>query len=164
MQSSPALSWLPTIISLLVAGAALYISWLNRRDSQRRDLTTDTRVDTTERTELTLLGWTLADRLALERRLVVIETELASQRELHQVLERLMAKVLHSPHRPELDRLLELVYDGHQLSDAQVMFLVDWLDEIANDPMVSKGEQTAASILLGLISSRYKNLTNQGLH
>jgi len=158
MQSSPALSWLPTIISLLVAGAALYLSWLTYRDRKRRQLVIDTKADADEQAGLTLLGWTLADRLALERRLVVIETEQARQQELHEVLERLMAKVLHSPHRPELDRLLELVYDGKQLTDAQVMFLVDWLDEIANDSSISKGEQTAASILLGLISSRYKDI------
>lgn len=156
MQQSPALSWLPTILSLLVAALSLYFSLRRDRDRGRRELVDDTRADTKTETGLTLLGWTLADRLALEKRLVQIESEVANQRELHDILERLMAKVLHSPHRPELDRLLEKVDSGNQLTDAEVVFLTDWLHEIATDKSTSKGEQTAASILLVLINSRYK--------
>lgn len=169
MDQSPVLSWLPTILSLLVAGAALWVSIQGYRDRRRRDLVIDTKADARTETGLTLLGWTLADRLALEKRLVQIESEIANQRELHDILERLMAKVLHSPHRPELDRLLEKVDSGNLLTDAEVMFLTDWLHEIATDRATSKGEQTAAFILLALINSRYKQLrfpetTNGGTH
>lgn len=164
MQQSPALSWLPTILSLLVAGAALWISVQGYRDRRRRELVDDTKSDVKTETGLTLLGWTLADRLALEKRLVQIEAEVANQRELHDILERLMAKVLHSPHRPELDRLLEKVDSGRTLTDGEVIFLTDWLHEIATDKTISKGEQTAASILLVLINSRYKQYQPLGSH
>lgn len=150
------LLWLSAILPLLVSGAALYIAIQGHRDRRRRELVADAKTDAGESSQLALLGWTLADRLALEKRLVTIENEQANQREIHDVLERLMAKVLHSPHRPELDRLLEKVDDGRLLTDAEVMFLTDWLHEIATDNETSKGEQTAASILLALINSRYK--------
>lgn len=158
MQTSPVLVWLPSILSLLVAAAAFYVAWQGHRDRRRRDLVIDTKADARTETGLTLLGWTLADRLALEKRLVQIESEIANQRELHDILERLMAKVLHSPHRPELDRLLEKVDSGNLLTDAEVIFLTDWLHEIATDRQTSKGEQTAAFILLALINSRYKKM------
>lgn len=160
MDNSPVLSWLPTILSLVASGIALFISIQGHRDRRRRDLVTDTKADTKTETGLTLLGWTLADRLTLEKRLVTIENEQDNQRELHDMLERMLAKVLHSPHTPALDRLLEKVMAGQELTDAEFMFLTDWIDEIANDPEIGTGKQGIASIFLALVNSNRKKQGN----
>ena len=158
-QSTPVLSWL---IATVLSACAIVISVINLVDRRKRQLIDDVKLDTTESKTVGLLSWTLADRLALEKRLTLIEAEQASQRELHDVMERLMAKVLHSPHRPELDRLLEKIDEGRGLTDAEVMFVVDWLHDILNDAGATRSEKTAAGILLALINRKYKQILMNG--
>lgn len=56
-----------------------------------------------------------------------------------------MPNVLHSPHRPELDRLLDKIDRGEELTDAELAFAKDWLWEIVTAKEgVSKGEQAIA--------------------
>lgn len=143
------------IVGSLIGYAIGIVTFFDRR---KRERTTDVREDAKTDEAVKLLGWTLTDRLALEKRLVAIEHELISQKELHALLEKMMANVLHSPHRPELDRLLEKIDRGDGLTNAEYLFLTDWLHQIATDPAVSKGEQTAASILLVLVHKRYGDL------
>lgn len=150
-QSSAVPIWL-TYVLLIGSLAGYVIGVISFFDRRKRELRTDLKSDA----GLELLGWSLPERLALEKRLAVIESEVANQRELQEVLERMMAKVLHSPHRPELDRLLEKIDYGARLSDEEVNCVSDWLHAILNDPNLTKGEQTAASILLVLLNSKYK--------
>ena len=146
--------WLQVIIAIgaLVGYGVGIVTLLDRR---KRERAADVKEDAKTDEKVNLLGWTLADRLALEARLVAIEREQISQKELYALLEKMMANVLHSPHRPELDRLLEKIDRGDGLTNAEYLFLTDWLHQIATDPAVSKGEQTAASILLVLVHKRH---------
>jgi hypothetical protein len=146
---------------LLLAGSltGYIIGVLTFFDRRKRDIKTDSKSEAS----VELMGWSLDDRLALERRLTSIEREVSNQKELHDVLEKMMARVLHSPHRPDLDRLLEKIDDGKILTPQEVKLISDWLGDVASDPAVTKGEQTAASILLALVNAKYnKKLVAKG--
>lgn len=104
-------------------------------------------------------SWTTADRIELERRLGMIEGDVKMLMEISELREKIMANVLHSPHRPELDRLLEKLNRGEQLSNAELMFAKDWLWEIASAPPdcgISKGEQAVAGDLYAMLTVKYK--------
>lgn len=58
-----------------------------------------------------------------------------------------MANILHSQHRPELDRLLEKIDRGERLTDAELMFAREWLWEIITAPEsegVTQGDKVSA--------------------
>lgn len=112
-------------------------------------------------------SWSLKDRLDLESRLTRIESKVATVEEklavtaeMHDELMKVMANILHSPHRPELDRLLEKIARGERLNDAELMFATCWLEEIASSKSsgISTGEQSVAGTLLAMLISKYKNL------
>jgi len=66
---------------------------------------------------------------AVEVRLVAIETKVALY---WSTIERNAAQLLHSPHRPELDRLLDKHLAGETLSTAEAWELTRLLDELIN--------------------------------
>jgi hypothetical protein len=76
-----------------------------------------------------------------------------------------MANVLHSPHRPELDRLLEKLNRGEQLTDAELMFAKDYLWQIVlATEGVSKGEQAIAGDLYAVLTVKYSQLQRAAGH
>lgn len=66
-----------------------------------------------------------------------------------------MANILHSPHRPELDRLLDKIDRGEELTDAELVFARDWLWEIITAKEgegVSQGDKVSAGDIYASIT------------
>lgn len=145
---------LAALASLLVCGQSTVYFW-NRFFRTKRSSDIDTTLDS-------LKGgtWTPAERILLEHRLTKIEGSIMMLLELHELREKIMANILHSPHRPELDKLLEKINDGTELSDAELMWAKQWLWEIVKavpGDDVTKGEQSVAGDLYASISVKYKH-------
>jgi hypothetical protein len=110
-------------------------------------------------------SWKVNERVELERRLSLIESDVRMLKELNDLREKIMANVLHSPHRPELDRLLEKLNRGEQLTDAELMFAKDYLWQIVSATEgVSKGEQAIAGDLYAVLTVKYKQLQRAAGH
>lgn len=106
---------------------------------------------------LTDRSWTPQQRVDLEHRLGLIEREVAILKETQELREKIMANILHSPHRPELDRLLEKIDRGEPLTDGELMFARQWLWEIitaAEDEGVSQGDKVSAGDIYASITVR----------
>jgi hypothetical protein len=68
-----------------------------------------------------------------------------------------MSNPLHgSPHNVEFDRLMAKIERGRELTNAEFMFVSDWLQEINTNPHVTAGERTSAGILLALLNKQYR--------
>lgn len=71
-----------------------------------------------------------------------------------------MANILHSPHRPELDRLLEKIDRGECLTDDELKFAQRWLWEIitaSEEDGVTQGDKVTAGDI-------YSSITVKGEH
>ncbi len=139
-----------TVIGALLGVASLTLIW-DKFFRTRTGSQLETSLDS-----LKVHSWTLPERLNLEHRLTDIEKELSMLTEIHEVLEQYMAKILHSPHRQELDRLLEKIEGREELTNAELMFALDWLYEIAEDKAAAKGERNLAAGLIAILSVKAK--------
>ena len=101
----------------------------------------------------TLTGATFVYTLGNERRLTTLETKIEV---FWSSMGKAAANILHSPHRPELDGLLERYQDG-QLGREDLTRLVIWLTEIEGDKSgeYNHGERFAAATLRTTIIHRY---------
>lgn len=84
----------------------------------------------------------------LENRLVKLET-------LFELLGDKAARALHSPHTPELDKFLEMMYKGEKMEDAQVDRLLAICKEIEEDIGLPKEERSLAGTVELLTRMRY---------
>lgn len=66
-----------------------------------------------------------------------------------------IAKALHSPHTPELDRLLEKFW-SEQIERHEITDLIKRLIELNEDKSSPHGERVAAGLLLGQLVGKYK--------
>src|SRR5260370_39731413 len=105
-----------TVIGALLGLASLTLIW-DKFFRTRTGSQLETSLDS-----LKVHSWTLQERLNLEHRLTDIERKLSMLTKIHEVLEQYMAQILHSPHRQELDRLLEKIGDRKELTNAELMF------------------------------------------
>lgn len=71
------------------------------------------------------------------------------------VVERQMSTLLHSPHRPTLDRLLEKNQAGHKLTDDEANQLVDLLQKLIDSDDLSRDEISWATMLLAVTTAKY---------
>jgi len=85
-------------------------------------------------------SWTTKDRVDIESRLVRLDERIArlveevdftktSHQEFLRLLERALIPVAHSPHTPELDRLLEMRDRGEELTAEEWRELLNRLEE-----------------------------------
>jgi hypothetical protein len=68
-----------------------------------------------------------------------------------------MPNILHSPNRPELDRLLDKIDRGEQLTNAELMFAKEWLWEIITAPNgegVSQGDKVSAGDIYSSLTTK----------
>lgn len=85
-----------------------------------------------------LFVFLVKSHFAVENRLTKVETFL-------QMFSETAAKVLHSPHTPDLDRLLEKYMDrNYELSNDEWGELRNICEEVENDANESKGSQAMA--------------------
>lgn len=108
--------------------------------------------------ELKRDGWTTDQKINLEKRLTLLE-EIAktlksevdftktSHQEFLRLLEKALIPVAHSPHTPELDRLLDKRNEGIELSAAEWEELIYRLGKEADEYNELPGKQVS---LLGL--------------
>lgn len=78
------------------------------------------------------------------------------------MVEQHMTTVLHSPHTPDLDVLLEKYQEGISLTKEDVTELSRLLLKLINDPGEGQGNRTAAVFLLAALDVRYKVKTEDG--
>jgi len=96
-------------------------------------------------------------------RLTKIETDIGWIRDSFQTMGKKAVRVLHSPHTPELDDLLEK-YEAENLAWHEVNKLYSMLEDILNDPTSAKDMKNAAGILLASVSLRYKGGESEALN
>lgn len=96
LQSGSSLpAWLATLLQVggwLIAAISIYISYRGHRTKTKE--ASDAKVAKSAGQEL--LGFTLQDRLDMERRFTKIEERMEAQDEVHDLLEKLMANVLRN--------------------------------------------------------------------
>lgn len=90
-----------------------------------------------------------ADR---DKRLGVLEKQMDL---FWSIVEKHMTTVLHSPHTPDLDRLLEKYQSGDTLSEEEVNDLSHRLLTVINDQAEPRGTRAVAVFLLAAMSLRY---------
>ena len=90
------------LLALLVTVLLFLLPRIQSKSESRRDICIQ---------QLQELGWNLDDRLALERRLTIIENEQKNFQIFHDELLRRLEKtigvMLHSSHTPDLDRFID---------------------------------------------------------
>lgn len=134
-------TWLQITLSLTTGAIAVsyfFDKYFRTRKATERDAAIK---DVTDR------SWTAQQRVDLEHRLGLIERDVAILKETAELREKIMANILHSPHRPELDRLLEKIDKGEQLTDAETKLARQWLWGIITAPEgegVSQGDKVSA--------------------
>lgn len=102
-----------------------------------------------------VVGFILTRSFSHGDRLTKIETDISWIRDTFAVAGKKAARVLHSPHTPVLDALLEK-YEAETISWSEVNRLYKMLEDIINDLKLGKDVRMAASILLTSIALRYK--------
>lgn len=131
--------WLPSLFVSLGVGVILFL--LNRITFKSSAQVTDAinRIDECI-LQLKKDSWTLEQRVALETRLVRSDERIirlieevdftkTSHQEFLRLLERALIPVAHSPHTPELDRLLEKRDRGEELTAEEWEDVIRRLDE-----------------------------------
>jgi hypothetical protein len=103
-------------------------------------------------------AFSVEEKITLEHRLTKFETSLANiedeceftrdaQRDFLRLLEKAFIPVAHSPHTPELDRLLDKRNEGHDLNSEEWRELIERLGDQAKQYDDAPGKQVS---LLGL--------------
>ena len=87
-----------------------------------------------------------------DARLDVVEKQVAL---FWGMVEQHMTTVLHSPHTPVLDVLLEKYQAGVRFNPEEARALSQMLLEIINDPLEQQGNRTGAVFLLAALDVRY---------
>jgi len=86
------------------------------------------------------------------KRVTVIETKL----DLYwNSVERQMSQMLHSPHRPTLDVLLDKNARDERLTDDEAMSLVDLLQKLIDSKELSGNEEAGARMLIAVTIGKY---------
>jgi hypothetical protein len=78
------------------------------------------------------------------------------------MVEQHMTTVLHSPHTPDLDKLLERLQEGDKLTEEEADELSKRLLEIINNPDEQQGNRSGAIFLLAAIERRRNVNPNMG--
>lgn len=131
------------ILSSLLGVAALIISLTNARYSRRRD----------QDQEIEKLRAALANLDADHR---VIQKQISL---FWGIVEKEIGNMLHSPHRAELDRLIEKNVRG-RLDTKEVKRFAELLQEMAEDKEATHGEQAAAVLLKAAVLARHADVNH----
>jgi hypothetical protein len=94
--------------------------------------------------------------IKLRERLIVLETQVGIFIKSVSVN---LSNVLHSPHTPLLDRLLEKIADNHELTKDEVIEMIGYLKRIINDPKESTDRKSSASLLMSVTKAKYHLVT-----
>lgn len=87
----------------------------------------------------------------------VIQNDVKWIKESFSVTGKKSVRVLHSPHTPDLDALLDK-YEHEEITYEEVIKLVSMLEEIEQNPRSRLDKREAATRLLGSIIVRYRIL------
>lgn len=101
--------------------------------------------------KLTTLETTM---IGIDKRLVVVETNFKWMLSVMEDLPKKAAKVLHSPHTPELDALLEMFHDGIPMTRVQMGRMQEILQVMEDNLSIEKGVRLHASILLSYVNCK----------
>lgn len=72
------------------------------------------------------------------------------------VVEKQMSQLLHSPHRPILDKLLDKNSAGEPLSDQEARHLVNLLQKLIDSSELSPNEVSWATMLMAVTVAKYE--------
>lgn len=72
------------------------------------------------------------------------------------VVEKQMSQLLHSPHRPVLDRLLDKNNAGEPLTDHEAQQLVSLLQKLIDSSELSPNEVSWATMLMAVTVAKYE--------
>lgn len=89
---------------------------------------------------------------AMAQRVTALETKIEL---FWGVVEKQMSNLLHSPHRPTLDKLLEKNQAGEKLTKDEAEQLADLLEKLINSEDLSKEESSWATMLLAITVAKY---------
>lgn len=131
------------VLSSLVALAALVLGVVNARYSRRRD----------QESEIDELREELADLKADHR---VTQKQISL---FWGIVEKEIGNMLHSPHRAELDRLIEKNVRG-KLEPNELERFAELLQEMAEDTEATHGEQAAAVLLKAAVLARHAHVNH----
>ena len=131
------------VLSALTGIAGLVLGLVNRRDAQRRD----------QQKEIDELR-DCVNELEAEQRVTKKQVQL-----FWNIVEKEIGNMLHSPHREELDRLIE-ANQQRKLSVKEVGEFARLLSEMAEDKEASHGEQAAAVLLKAAVLARHANVNH----
>lgn len=163
--------WLPGVLASLGVGLVLwFLTFGKERLTSKSAAETARELDRLHGTQDRLKDDVLSidDRLRLENRLTNIEAEQKSlrlevsfakdtQADLLRFLEKALIPVAHSPHTPELDKLLEKRDRGEPLSAAEWEEVIWRLGEEAKNPETPPGKAVA----LGGLQAVYFTMLRQ---
>lgn len=74
------------------------------------------------------------------------------------IVEKEIGSMLHSPHREELDKLIERIARGERLGTNGLRRFTVLIDEILGDPDTTPGEHTGATLYKAAVLSRYPDI------
>lgn len=98
-------------------------------------------------------SYTSTDLAAIKDRLVKLETKV----DLYWgAVERQMSQMLHSPHRPRLDKLLDKNARNERLSDEEAEQLIDLLGKLIESKELSGNEEAGARMLIAVTIAKYE--------
>lgn len=89
----------------------------------------------------------------ISARLSVIEKQVAL---FWSIVEKQMSAVLHSPHRKELDKLLDKNSSGERLTQVEATELVNLIQKLIDSGELSTDEKTGAIMMMAAVASKYK--------
>lgn len=72
------------------------------------------------------------------------------------VVEKQMSTLLHSPHRPNLDLLLEKNTRGERLTVEEAVQLIELLQKLIDSQDLSPGEKSYATMLMATTAAKYE--------
>lgn len=93
------------------------------------------------------------DAAQTDARLDVLEKQMGL---FWKLVEQHMTTVLHSPHTPDLDKLLEKYQSGEALTEEEADDLAHRLVTLINDSSEVQGNRAGAVFLLAALNVRYK--------
>jgi hypothetical protein len=158
----------PWLISLLVSLAGILVVFvLNKLTTKSAaSFALDIKTLQDQVRDLEKNAPTTEEEVILERRLTIVETGVkqlqtevdftkTSHVEFLRLLEKALIPVVHSPHTPDLDALLEKRYSGEPLTEEEMVQLLEGLKERA-EATDDAGKRSAMLTLRAVLLTRYR--------
>lgn len=137
-----------SVATLLVALVAMTLGIINARYMRRRDDSTDYENDIDDLRRS-------INELEAEHRVTKKQISL-----FWGIVEKEVGNMLHSPHREELDRLIEKNTAREELETKEVKRFAELLQEIIDADETSPGERSGAIVYKAAVLARHANVNH----